>query len=211
MDGPVRGRGAAWRKWWVLVPAGVAVAIGMVVLGLTLAGPGTTPTSGSAGARTADHVTRGGADAGSTTSVHVASVPGVGKVLVDSAGATLYAFRPDHHHTPTCYQSCAATWPPLLVTAKPTVGPGISKSLLGTARRHEDLLQVTYHHWPLYTFTGDTGAGHARGNGLDSFGGKWSVVPSSGKVFATTGTHHSPTTTHSSTTTAGSGSGGYGY
>ena len=38
---------------------------------------------------------------------------GLGKVLADGKGMTLYAFKPDNAGDSTCYDSCATTWPPL--------------------------------------------------------------------------------------------------
>ncbi len=47
----------------------------------------------------------------------------LGRVLVDSAGHTLYLFRKDKHGTSACNGSCAKFWPPLLSHRKASVGP----------------------------------------------------------------------------------------
>jgi predicted lipoprotein with Yx(FWY)xxD motif len=53
--------------------------------------------------------------------------------------------------------------------------------LLGTARTPNGALQVTYGHWPLYTYSGDASAGQANGQGIQSFGGVWHPLATSGK------------------------------
>jgi predicted lipoprotein with Yx(FWY)xxD motif len=100
----------------------------------------------------------------------------VGTVLVNGAGYTLYLFEPDHQDGSTCSGSCASAWPPYLlpagVTAARATGAA-SAALLGTLRRSDGSLEVTYDRWPLYTWVGDTRPGVATGEGLDQFGGYW--------------------------------------
>lgn len=112
---------------------------------------------------------------GTTVDLHTES--GVGKVLATSKGRTLYLYTPDGKNKPTCTGSCASVWPPLLTKGKPVAGMGVKQSLLGTAKRGSKL-QVTYNGHPLYTYTGDSGAGQANGEGTD---GIWFVVKASGK------------------------------
>lgn len=135
--------------------------------------------------------------------VHVAKVS-VGSVLVDSAGMTLYVFGPDAHKAPTCTGSCAAVWPPLLVRHKPSAGTGVKKSLLGTVRTAEGKLQVTYDHWPLYTYVEDTAPGQAHGQGVTAFGGKWSTIGATGRSLLASVSSSGGSSTPS---TSGSGSG----
>lgn len=169
---------------------GAAVTAGVGSLALTAAVLGAAPLAAGAAASQAKAGT-----------VHVAKVS-VGKVLVNSSGMTLYIFGPDAHKHPTCTGSCAAVWPPLLVRHKPSAGSGIRTSLLGTVRTKSGKLQVTYDHWPLYTFVEDTAPGQAHGEGVRSFGGKWSTIAATGTpLVATAASHHSTT----STTAGGSG------
>jgi hypothetical protein len=58
--------------------------------------------------------------------------------------------------------------------------------------------QVTYNGVPLHKFAGDSGAGQANGNGINSFGGTWNVVTAGGG-------------TQSPSTTSGGSTGGGGY
>jgi predicted lipoprotein with Yx(FWY)xxD motif len=105
----------------------------------------------------------------------------LGKILVDSKGITLYDFPPDRGKTSVCYAACAALWPPLITHGKPVAGHGIRKSLLGTTKRQDGKLQVTYGGHPLYYFVTDRKSGQTTGQGLNQFGGPWWVISPTGK------------------------------
>src|SRR5690348_3490749 len=100
----------------------------------------------------------------------------LGKILVNSGGRTLYLFEKDKNGKSACSGACAANWPPLLTTGKPIAGAGIKASLLGSTRRSDGKLQVTYNHHPLYTFVMDKAKGQTKGENLDFFGGEWYVL-----------------------------------
>jgi predicted lipoprotein with Yx(FWY)xxD motif len=104
----------------------------------------------------------------------------VGKVLVAANGHTLYLFTADRGKKSTCYGQCAGYWPPLFA-AKPTVGAGLKASLLGTTKRKDGKLQVTYAGHPLYFFAQDKKAGQVNGQGFVHFGGSWWVVSAAGR------------------------------
>ena len=112
--------------------------------------------------------------------VSLASVPGLGLVLVDSAGRTLYGFDRDEG-TPSCYGACAEAWPPLL-SDEPHPSNGADAAKLGTAERRDGGAQVTYAGHPLYTYGGDKGPGEASGDGASSFGGTWFALKANGKA-----------------------------
>ena len=105
----------------------------------------------------------------------------VGRILVDSKGITLYDFVVDKHGKSACYGACAALWPPLLTTGKPHAGPGVRASLLGTTKRKDGKLEVTYNGHPLYYWVADHKPGQTTGQGLNQFGGPWWVLSSGGK------------------------------
>jgi predicted lipoprotein with Yx(FWY)xxD motif len=50
-------------------------------------------------------------------------VSGVGSVLVNSQGHTLYVFEPDNAKKVTCVSSCALVWPPLKVSTGTKAAP----------------------------------------------------------------------------------------
>ena len=112
--------------------------------------------------------------------VSVASVPGLGQILVDSSGRTLYDFHKDEGTTSSCYGTCAAAWPPLLTEGEPHASNGAQAGLLGTTKRKDGSEQVTYSGHPLYTFSGDKGPGEANGNDVEAFGAEWYALTPSG-------------------------------
>jgi predicted lipoprotein with Yx(FWY)xxD motif len=142
----------------------------------------------------------GVADAGAKTKKHttvkVATVPGVGAVLVDTSGKTLYTLTDADGAAVECTGACLQAWPAAMVSATAKVkAPKRVKSLSATSDTH----QITWKDLPLYTFAGDTGPKVANGEGITSFGGTWHVV----KVGSKTATSTPPTTK--------APSGGYGY
>src|ERR1700744_1249200 len=121
--------------------------------------------------------------ASNTTSgarVHIAKTR-LGQILVDSKGITLYDFVEDKGKTSVCYGACAALWPPLLTHGKPVAGPGVRASLLGTTKRKDGKVQVTYGGHPLYYFVTDRKPGQTTGQGVNQFGGPWWVLSAKGK------------------------------
>ncbi len=118
---------------------------------------------------------------GPTYRIDAASVGGLGTVLVDEKGFTLYLFVSDHHGSHSrCRGICAFEWPPLVLpkgVTEPIAGAGVKKSLLlGTTRRAEETLQVTYAGWPLYRWFDDTAPSEATGEGLNNLGALWLAI-----------------------------------
>jgi predicted lipoprotein with Yx(FWY)xxD motif len=113
-------------------------------------------------------------------SVSVASNPKLGKIIVDSAGLTLYDFHKDKGGHSACYGSCAGIWPPLLTKGTPQAGGGAAASQLGTTKRKDGTVQVTYAGHPLYTYVGDKEPGDTAGNAITEFGASWHALHQSG-------------------------------
>jgi predicted lipoprotein with Yx(FWY)xxD motif len=121
------------------------------------------------------------ADAGTGGArIDVATTP-LGKILVDARGITLYDFKRDKGTTSVCYGACAALWPPLITNAKPVAERGARASLLGTTKRKDGKLQVTYGGHPLYYFVTDRKPDQTTGQGVNQFGGPWWVISAAGK------------------------------
>lgn len=114
-----------------------------------------------------------------TGTVNVAS-SSLGSILVDAEGRTLYLFKRDTGGTPSCYDSCASTWPALEASGTPQAGTGVDASKLGTAQRTDGKTQVTYNNHPLYRFANDQAAGDTNGQGV---GGNWFVVSPAGEAI----------------------------
>ena len=104
----------------------------------------------------------------------------LGRVIVKSNGHTLYLFGKDRNSKSACSGQCAVFWAPLITSGKPRVKGGAKASFIGTTRRADGRLQVTYNHHPLYTFAKDTKAGQTNGEGVNAFGGVWDAVSPAG-------------------------------
>src|SRR6187200_2882216 len=68
----------------------------------------------------------------------------LGRILIDSQARTVYLFKGDVGTRSACSGACARSWPPLLAHGKPRIGAGAKASLIGTVRRDDGTLQVTY-------------------------------------------------------------------
>src|SRR5262249_39452208 len=115
----------------------------------------------------------------SGTAVKVGST-GLGRALVNAQGRTLYMWAHDRGRASTCYGDCAKYWPPVLTTGRPIAAAGVNSALVGTTRRSDGRLPVTYNGHPLYTFVQDTQPGQTTGEGLTGFGGRWDPVSATG-------------------------------
>jgi predicted lipoprotein with Yx(FWY)xxD motif len=116
---------------------------------------------------------------GGTMTVSVAKT-GLGQVLVDAQGRTLYLFKKDSGTKSACVGACAAAWPPLRSAGKPTAGSGASASEVATTARSDGKPEVTYNGHPLYLFTGDKQPGDTNGQGVSAFGGGWFALSPAG-------------------------------
>ena len=110
---------------------------------------------------------------------------GLGKILVNSQGRTVYLFSRDSGTTSQCSGACAVNWPPLKATGKPTIGSGANASLVSTTSRSGGAKQVTYNGHPLYLFKGDSNPGDTNGQGLNAFGGSWYALSPAGDQITT--------------------------
>jgi predicted lipoprotein with Yx(FWY)xxD motif len=118
------------------------------------------------------------------------TLPGVGTVLVDRSGKTLYSPQQEAHGTIMCTGGCLSFWFPVPATAAATVhAPAGVTGVLGTIHRPGGLTQLTYNGKPLYTFLLDQAPGQAHGNNFaDHFGAAsftWHAVTPSGAPAAT--------------------------
>jgi predicted lipoprotein with Yx(FWY)xxD motif len=119
---------------------------------------------------------------GRPASVGVSST-GLGDVLVDRQGHTLYLFERDSGTMSACTGACAVNWPPLRVRGTALVGSGARSSNVGRTARPDGISQLTYNGHPLYTFVNDKKPGDTNGEGISAFGGSWfAVSPAGAKV-----------------------------
>ena len=103
-----------------------------------------------------------------------------GRMLFDSRKQAIYIFENDRSKKSVCYGECAKAWPPVLTSGKPKAASGARKSLLGTIRRRNGKLQVTYAGKPLYYYAHEK-PGQVLCHNVDANGGLWWVVGVDGK------------------------------
>jgi predicted lipoprotein with Yx(FWY)xxD motif len=105
----------------------------------------------------------------------------LGTFLVDAQGRTLYLFQKDKTSRSTCSGACAQAWPPAIAAGTPSGTGGVRKALLGTSKRADGKLQLTYNGHPLYRFVKDSKPGDVKGQGVSAFGARWYAVNTAGK------------------------------
>ncbi len=147
----------------------------------------------------------------------------LGTILVDSQGMTLYHLSGEQNGKFICTSTaCLGVWHPLIASS--SGAPSGEVVSLGTVKRPEGTVQVTYQGTPLYTFTGDQQPGETKGQGIKDVG-TWSVVTTSSSSAPAASTSSTPAAPAPSTggsaepeKSSGSGSsgegssgGGYGY
>jgi predicted lipoprotein with Yx(FWY)xxD motif len=184
-----------------------AAAVVALVLGLAIAGCGSGGSSTSTGeseSGSGETASAGGASGGrygggseepasstggaessgaEAVAISLGSAPGVGKVLVDPKGFTLYYFQKDQKGSgkSKCEGACASAWPPLTTSGAPEAMSGVDSAMLGTIKRSDGTMQVTYAGWPLYTFIEDKKPGEDNGTDSKAFGASWYPLHSNGE------------------------------
>jgi predicted lipoprotein with Yx(FWY)xxD motif len=153
------------------------LAIGVVAaFVLAACGGKSSSTNGSAAGGTGSSPSAG-AKGMAVVTVNTGNASGVGTVLVNADGMTLYHWKGETTSSLQCKGTCLSTW--LIATATggaPTGGMHVTGKLSTFSRSDGAGTQVTYNSLPLYTYTGDSKPGEANGQGLD---GVWfAVTPS---------------------------------
>jgi predicted lipoprotein with Yx(FWY)xxD motif len=161
-------------------------------------GPAGSAAGSTAGSTAA---TSGSSASNASVTVSAARLPGLGSVLVNGNGRTLYVLASEKGGKVTCTASggCTTVWPPAVLPsgmAQGIAGSGVQASLLGTVTAAAGDVRLTYGGWPLYTFEGDAGSGTAKGQGVkDSFGLWWVLSPSGNPITTASSTPAAPGTT----------------
>ena len=166
-----------WNPLWLGVAAIVA-AIALAGCGGGAAAPTTTTTSTNA--------------KNPATTFSIANASGVGNVVVDGKGRTVYILTSATKKNVPCSDAsgCTGVWPDLPLpsgTSAATAGTGLDASLLGTMKLGDGETYPTYNGYLMYEYTGDSASGQANGEGIKSFGGTWYALSASGKPVKTSG------------------------
>jgi predicted lipoprotein with Yx(FWY)xxD motif len=183
-----------------------AIAImAALALGLAACGGSSSNNDPNTTAAAATHA----ASAGGQT-VATKSIAGTGTVLVNSSGMALYTNNTDSGSKVACTTSCTAIWVPLAAPSggQPTAADSAVQAKLGTIKRSDGSMQVTFDGKPLYSFVQDS-PGQVTGNGAsDQFNGTqftWTAATVGGG-----GSGSSAATTSSSSGGSAYGGGGSG-
>jgi predicted lipoprotein with Yx(FWY)xxD motif len=112
----------------------------------------------------------------------IAGPSSYGRILFDGRGFVLYGFTRDPRGKSACSGACAKAWPPYLVKTRPRVAAGVKARLLGTTRRADGTVQVTYAGRALYYYVGDRRPGQVLCQNVSEFGGIWRVIRPTGAL-----------------------------
>ena len=93
---------------------------------------------------------------------------GAGKVYVDESGMTLYVFDKDKANKSSCYNECAAMWPPYKAAANAK-----AHGEWTLVKRKGGSMMWAYEKHPLYVYAKDKKPGDATGDGV---GGVWHIA-----------------------------------
>jgi predicted lipoprotein with Yx(FWY)xxD motif len=188
---------------------GVAVLAGMA---LVLAACGSSSSSSGSNASAPSY---GSGAAPASTSQPASLSIGTAKssdgtYLTGASGRTLYLWVADHNGKSVCSGECAKAWPPVITKGTPKTSAGVNAADVGTVKRSDGSLQVTYKGHPLYYFIEDSKAGMTTGQGSDGFGAKWWLVAPSGSAITTSGTSSAAASSNSASASSGSSGGSSG-
>ena len=180
-----------------------------IAASLLIAACGSSSSNTTSSAVSTQPAAQTGSRSSSAVLVKSAANP-LGTILVDSQGMTLYHLSGEQNSKFICTSTaCVGIWHPLIAPSSGT--PSGEVSSLGTVKRPDGTMQVTYKGTPLYTFTGDQKSGETKGQGIKDVG-TWSAVTTSSKSTPAS-TSSTPAIPAPSTggSSGESSSGGYGY
>ncbi|MFF4550702.1 hypothetical protein [Streptomyces sp. NPDC001435] len=161
--------------------SGVASALLLVACGSSTdnsANTGAATPAATAPADSGTSTAASGMGMVSTNMLMAKKMSGMGTVVTDAKGWTLYRYDKDQASPSMsmCTDDCAKTWMPVM--ADGSVQAMGLQAKVGTVTRSDGMKQVTLAGWPLYRYMGDTKAGEMNGQGKS---GTWYAVTPVGK------------------------------
>jgi predicted lipoprotein with Yx(FWY)xxD motif len=184
--------------------------LGLTVSGMALASAGLLAACGGSGA--GGYGSSGGGSGSSSgssgnTTIMTRSASGLGTVLTDGSGKTLYSPEQEASGKIVCTGACVGFWYPALSSSSKVSSKAKLPGKLATVKRPDSgKLQVTYNGMPLYTFKLDSGPGSTKGNDFsDAFGSTkftWYAMTTKGSAKDSSSSEPSQSS---------SSGGGYGY
>lgn len=172
MDDQAKGYGYGKRPLWQWIL--LYIVIGAIVYGLIYyfvfakkggyqyTAPAAVSPSASPSSASPSSATQSGALYATRTD------PTKGTYMTDTKGMTLYTFDKDTTGVSNCYNACAKTWPPYLVSAQATLPASMT-----IITRTDGTKQYAWKGMPLYYFASDTKPGDLLGDGV---GTVWHIV-----------------------------------
>lgn len=156
-----------------------------LVAGLLVAVTATLAACGGGSSQPTTTTSGSGSSGNPATTFSTANISGLGTVVVDGKGRTVYILTSSSQKNVPCTDAsgCTGVWPDLPLpsgVSAATAGMGAKPSLLGTKTLSDGETYPTYNGWLMYEYTGDSAAGQANGQGIQSFGGTWYVLNASG-------------------------------
>lgn len=163
--------------WFVVSPAGAPINAAGAAVGAQTAAPTAAPSNGPANPTPA--APQAPAATVTEPTIDTTKNATLGNILTANKGMTLYVYTADTQDTSNCSIICQKVWKPLLTNGAPTLGTGITKSMVSNTKLSDGSLVVTYNHMPLYFFVNDTAASQVNGQGFDNV---WFAVSPEGKM-----------------------------
>jgi predicted lipoprotein with Yx(FWY)xxD motif len=154
-------------------------ALGLLPLALVSA-CGTGSQAATAAEAVATPVYTTDADAPVNNATLSVTSSGLGRIVVDNQGFTLYVYAHDSASPPkaTCDGECALTWEPVSAQDGSVTVEGVGQGLVGEVTRTDGTKQMTLGGWPLYRYAPDQKPGDTTGQGQ---GGLWVAIGPDGK------------------------------
>lgn len=165
---------------------GLGVGAAGCALALTLAACSSSPKPAAGSSGGSSSPSAAASAPGSMFST--ANVSGLGSVVVDGSGRTVYALVSGTNKDVTCDDAsgCTKAWPDLALpdgSSGATAGTGIQASMLSTMKLSDGETYPTYNGYLMYEFAGDHGPGQGNGEGISSFGGTWYALSPAGTTI----------------------------
>lgn len=106
-------------------------------------------------------------------------VSAFGTMLFGADKQAIYIWEVEESSKAECYDDCAEAWPPVLTSGEPVAHGEVDQSLLGTTKRKDGKLQVTYNGHPLYYYAHE-GPNEVKCHNVATHGGLWWVIQPDG-------------------------------
>lgn len=162
---------------------GMRLGVAGCAVALTLAACGSSTKPGASGSSSS-----AGTSSSPGTKFSTENVSGLGTVVVDGNGRTVYVLVSGSNKNVNCDDAsgCTKVWPDLPLpdgTSAATAGSGIQSSLLSMMKLSDGETYPTYNGYLMYEFSGDHGMGQGNGEGITSFGGTWYALSPAGNTI----------------------------